>query len=698
MLRHSTAPFAILAFLISACSPSDEAAVVPDPSGEDQSVATDAEGEDTTTPNLLFALSSSPDGQTPTATGASKPGTLAEIPENQAWTLLARSPDGQGGFIGLNFTDNGNGDSEHFTYNEETGVLTLVKPVDFERPRDADRDNTFELQMIAYEYPEAPPIDFALDVLDQKEIFEDHPVVWVQGEERFGGLGRNVTPLGDLNGDGLPDLAMAAPGRHHRDQYEDLPPTDYYASGDVYFVSGEVLSETTSLEFAETSGPGIIRLSGADDTLNLGYNMTLIGDLDGDEVEDFLLARDDHELHIISGATLVELFGEGGTVALSDVSAGAIRLEEAQRNHKLDPRTFVSLGDLDGDDLSEVAFCTNNVRLGSNVEANVFTLSGSAMKQVLEQGSSHPITDFYETSQAAYYSYLGNHAVCGPLTALGDVDGDKLMDIAIPMPGPGIGDSGILVFGGAQLLYTLQKGGRVTVSRIDKFFKRAIEPFVHFTDNAATGTEQHLMVNALGDVSGDGIDDFSFGWGRYLIADDSAYIVNGAPDLLAPLGETRNLRGMITNGGVVQLAATLDNLQVGDTRVEHVHALRALEDGLHETLVFVGAGESRGLTFDSFVLSADQLPDGGTSIVPLPIAGAGKLSIPRGNRRLQSYVTTVGDLNTDGYADMAIGWGTFDVITAEDGGVVMLVSGKELVEANARGETFRPHTMLKVPE
>ena len=353
---------------------------------------------------------------------------------------------------------------------------------------------------------------------------------------------------------------------------------------------------------------------------------------------------------------------------------------------------------MDGDGLSELAFCANQVKFGSDVDANVFTLSGAALKDVMLDGTTQPVADFFETGQAAYYSYRGNHAICGPLTAIGDVDGDAMMDIAIPMPGPGAGDSGILVFGGSQLLDMMQEGGRIRVSPIDRFVSGAKEPFVHFTDNAATGTEQHFMVNALGDVTGDGIDDFSFGWGRYLRANDSAYIVRGDQDLLSDLGETRNLRSMISNGGTIQLAASPTNLGVNRARVEHVHALPALEDGSQEALIFVGAGESTGQTFDSYILSAGDLPAGGTSIVSLPISGGGKLAIPRGNSRLLSYVKPVGDLNTDGYADLAIGWGTYDATGTQDGGAVMLISGQEISAAHALGETLRPNTMIYTPE
>lgn len=691
MLRHSVAPIALSIFFVSACGGSEDGPPTVDP-------VPPASEEDETPEEVLFTLTSTSEGEAQSTTSASKSRSLAAFSENQAWSITARSPNAKGAFISLEFGDNGNGDADHFTYDDDTGELTLVKPVDFERPADANADNSFELQMVAHEYPTAPTINFAIDVLDQKEIFEDFPVVWLNGETQFGGLGRNLAPLGDIDGDGRPDLAVAAPGRHNQDDYETLPPNGYHASGELYVVSGEALSETTFLNFRDASRPGVWHLTGTESDLNLGYNMTLIDDLDGDALSEFLVARDDRTIQVISGATLVDRMQAGGEISFDDLTTGSIRLEGTNARHVLDPRTFAPVGDLDGDGLSELAFCANKYIGGSSVEAHVFILSGVALKDVLLADEARSIGDYFETSQAAYYSYLGNHANCGPLTAIGDVDADDLTDIAIPMPGPQAGDSGILVFGGSQLLNMMEQGGRITVTAIDRFFYNAKEPYVHFSDNAVIGTEQHYMVNALGDVTGDGIDDFSFSWGRYLRSDGSAFVVKGDRQLLTNLGGSKDLRSMISGGGSIQLDASPDGLTANDARVEHIHALLAPDDGLHETLIFVGAGESSGELFDSFILPANDLPDGGTSIVQLPIPGAGQLSLPRANRRQLSYVISVGDLNTDGYGDLAIGWGTSDAGQVEDAGTVLLISGKEIVDADAVGEMFQPTKRVKVPE
>lgn len=150
-------------------------------------------------------------------------------------------------------------------------------------------------------------------------------LIRVEGEARSDQFGLSVAGLDDLDGDGLPDFAVGAPGR-------DSGGAD--AAGSLYFFSG-------------ADGSLIQRLDSPMDSARFGWSVANAGDVDGDGTGD-----------IITGTPF--LFGRSGVM-----SGGAFLLSGVDQSRiiRLHPASGLGLfgavvdglGDVDGDGVGDVA-------------------------------------------------------------------------------------------------------------------------------------------------------------------------------------------------------------------------------------------------------------------------------------------------------------------------------------------------------
>ena len=410
--------------------------------------------------------------------------------------------------------------------------------------------------------------------------------------------------------------------------------------------------------------------------------MTSFGDLTGDGASDIALARNETEMLLLSSETLAQRFDTGGVNGVADVPVGTIQLPN---NYHFDPLTLAPLGDLNNDDQPDLAICMRHGLLTQNSLTHlVGALSGAGLKSAMVDHTSKPMTDLFDAKQGGYFGRPDFSPYCGPLTSLGDVSGDGLTDVGIHTPE--YHWTGAWLFSGEDLLAWMENGVR------DRYrsFQSLNYPVTALHDAVHEGW-QGRMLTPLGDVTGDEIDDFAFSWNYYgranpsLPADPSAFIVKGGPDLLLAPRTTvprRELDSLVNSGQAIAVTAS-----GASNSPFNMFAMSAPEGGLHDPMVWVRYGQR---TLHS--VRASELPNGGTSEIGLPINAAGALTIPNDTVVNSGPVYDIGDLNNDGYGDLAIAYTTVDTIGsgqyAEDGGMVWLVSGKALIDARERGETF----------
>jgi hypothetical protein len=230
---------------------------------------------------------------------------------------------------------------------------------------------------------------------------EHHPNPYPGVNDFFGW---SVAAVGDVNGDGISDIAVGSP-------YNDSRAWD---AGLVTLYSG---ADRRVLWHS----PSTVQLE------SLGTSLAGTEDMDGDGVRDILAGCPLHNaIRILSGADGHEI---GRCV---DAGGGGVG----------DNHGVASVGDLDGDGVPEIAAgaTTNNERLHHQGKVTVFRYDRTSSICAIRFALWDP--------EGAIYDNLG-YSVAG----IGDVSGDGVPDIAAGEPGDDpVDDSNgaILIFSGAD--------------------------------------------------------------------------------------------------------------------------------------------------------------------------------------------------------------------------------------------------------
>ncbi len=294
-------------------------------------------------------------------------------------------------------------------------------------------------------------------------------------------FGSSVTVLGDLDGDGVSDVAVGAP-------YDSFAGTQRGSVYVLFMNSNGTVKSSTLITSGTNGGP---TLTNGD---LFGSSVAGIGDLDGDGLPDLVVgAQRDDTGGTNRGAAYVLFMNSDGKAKSSVKIASATNGGPTLANRDYFGSSVASIGDLDGDGVSDLAVGASGDDTGGYNNGAVRILFMNANGTVKATTKIASATNGGPT--LALFDYFGS-SVAG----IGDLDGDGVADIAAGATGDDTGGSNR----GAAHVLLMNANGTVKSTIKLASGTNGIPALVN-TDSFGRS------IAAIGDQDADGVTDLAIG-------------------------------------------------------------------------------------------------------------------------------------------------------------------------------------------
>ena len=477
---------------------------------------------------------------------------------------------------------------------------------------------------------------------------------------------RDVSGAGDtLTVDGDADDAVVLASSPWQDQGESGGYKVYTLDGLTLRVDTDITNVTVAppQSMADLDGFNGVRLVGVDQQDHSGYSVGAAGDVNGDGFMDYLVGACGGDPSGVndSGETYLVLGGENGVAgwgsAQSSMSMDALDGSNGlcvagEADADMSGWSVGAAGDVNGDGYADFIIGVPYAKPGGeNSAGSAYVVFGGADGVSGVSGASQfDLANIdghgFRIDGASMASWVGYN-----VSSAGDVNGDGYDDMLVS--GYWSNDSSYLVFGGEYGVAGWSSAqASLSVAGLDG-------------SNGMTLTGASGSVSELGDVNGDGYDDFIIGE-RY---SDTAYVVLGGEYGVKGLGSaTAGLALSSLDGSngfrvIAEQDVTVSGLGDvnGDGFDDFALGCRAADSDTGSTYVVFGQA-NWGVEFDATAVD-------GSDGFRLDGIGQGDNS--------GCTVDAAGDVNGDGFMDFLVGAYGVDASGDNDVGATYVVFGGE---------------------